>query len=183
MTNRIRSYLVAAAVIALPSVASAQDRTLSVGYTDIGAVIGIGGIGDAGLSFGGRFERVIREVPSLGNGTIGIQASVDMYSYDAGFNDESYRFIPIGVTANYHFNLENKKIVPFVGLGIGYTVFTCPFDDDDNIFGFDYCPDPGVEVIAKAGARYFFNEKMALYGDVGTSAGATLNVGLMFKLR
>ena len=182
MTNRIRSFLVAAAVVALPSVASAQDRTLSVGYTDIGAVIGLGGIGDAGLAIGGRFERVIREVPSLGTGTVGIQAAIDVWSYDYGFSDNySFRYMPIGVTANYHFNLENKKLVPFVGVGLGYTIISCSYDDD-NIFGVDVCPNSGLYFIGKAGARYFFSEKMALYGDVGAGA-ANLNVGLMFKLR
>ena len=180
MTNRIRSFLVAAAVVALPSMASAQDRTLNVGYTDIGAVIGLGNIGDAGISIGGRFERIIRELPSLGTGTLGIQVSADMYSYDAGFGG-SFRYIPIGATANYHFNLENKKIVPFVGLGLGYSILSCSYDDD-NIFGVDLCPNSGLYFIGKAGARYFLNDNLALYGDVGAGA-ATLNVGVTFKLR
>jgi hypothetical protein len=181
MTNRIRSFLVAAAVVALPSMASAQDRTLSVGYTDIGAVIGLGNIGDAGIAIGGRFERVIREVPSLGTGTIGIQIAADVYSYDYGFNtDYSFRYIPIGATANYHFNLENKKLVPFVGVGLGYTVISCSYDD--AVPGFDICPNSGLYFIGKAGARYFFQDNLALYGDVGAGA-ATLNVGLTFKIR
>jgi hypothetical protein len=178
MTNRIRSFLVAAAVVALPSMASAQDRTLNVGYTDIGAVIGLGNIGDAGVAIGGRFERIIRELPELGTGTIGLQLSADVYSYGDTY---TFRYIPIGATANYHFNLENKKLVPFVGVGLGYSILSCSYDDED-FFGIDLCPNSGIYFIGKAGARYFFNEKMALYGDVGAGA-ATLNIGLTFKLR
>lgn len=178
MTNRIRSFLVAAAVVAMPNMASAQDRTLDVGYTDIGAVVGLGGIGSASLSIGGRFERVIREMPDLGNGTIGIGVSADMYSYDAFWF--KYRYIPIGVTANYHFNLENKKIVPFVGLGLGYSILSCSYDGPTG--GIDICPNSAIYFIGRAGARYFFRDNMALYGDVGAGA-ATLNVGLTFKLR
>jgi len=179
MTNRIRSFLVAAAVVALPSLASAQDRTLNVGYTDIGAVIGLGNIGDAGISIGGRFERVIKELPDLGSGTIGIGVAADMYSYDFG-SFYTYRYIPIGVTANYHFNLENKKLVPFLGLGLGYSILSCSYDGPT--FGIDLCPNSGIYFIGHAGARYFFSDNMALYGDVGAGA-ATLNVGLVFKLR
>jgi hypothetical protein len=40
----------------------------------------------------------------------------------------------------------------------------------------------GIYFIGKAGARYFFNPKMAAYGDVGAGA-ATLNLGLMFRLQ
>jgi hypothetical protein len=179
MTNRIRSFLVAAAVVALPSMASAQDRTLNVGYTDIGVVIGLGNIGDAGIAIGGRFERIIRELPSLGTGTLGIQVAADMYSYDVPFGG-SFRYIPIGATANYHFNLENKKIVPFVGLGLGYSILSCSYED--SFFGVDLCPNSGIYFIGKAGARYFLNDNLALYGDVGAGA-ATINLGVTFKLR
>jgi hypothetical protein len=182
MTNRIRTILVAAAVMALPGMASAQDRTLNVGYTDIGAVIGLGNIGEAGFAIGGRFERIIRELPELGTGTVGLQVSADMYTYDWGTNSAyTFRYIPIGVTGNYHFNLENKKLVPFVGVGLGYSILSCSYDDD-NVFGIDLCPNSGIYFIGKAGARYFFSEKMALYGDVGAGA-ATLNIGLVFKVR
>jgi hypothetical protein len=63
-----------------------------------------------------------------------------------------------------------------VGLGLGYRIIS----RDARAFG----AGPGVSSGVyhwRAGARHFFSPKMAAYGDVG-AGGATLNVGLMFKL-
>ena len=169
-----------AAVVALSTTAltaSAQNPFIP-GYTDVGPTIGLGNIGDAGLSIGGRFERGLRPLPDLGNGVLGLMVSAEYYSWDNPFF--SYTYIPIGVTANYHFNLEGSpKLDPFVGLGLGYQVITCDVKGSSFDFG---CDDSAIYFIGRAGARYFFRPNLALYGDVGAGA-ATLSVGLMFKLR
>lgn len=183
MTNRIRSYLVAAAVVAMPSMASAQDQIFQVGYTDIGITIGLGGLGETGVSFGGRFERAFKEMPDYGNGTLAFALSADVHSwsYDSGPYQWSYRIIPIGASVNYHFNLENKKLVPFLGAGLGYQITSCDYDGpffDDDCGSYN----SGIYFIGRAGARYFLSERMAGYADVGTG-GAALNLGIMFKIR
>ncbi len=184
MTHRIRLFLAAAAVVALPSMASAQDQIFKVGYTDVGAVVGLGNIGDAGLSIGGRFERAFKAMPDHGNGTLGFGVSADMYSWSwKGFNsDYSVRYIPIGATVNYHFNLENKKLVPFLGAGLGYQIVSCSFDS--GVLGNIGCGgySSAIYFIGRAGARYYMSDKMAAYADLGAGA-ATINLGLTFKLR
>jgi hypothetical protein len=184
MTNRIRSFLVAAAVVALPSMASAQDQIFKVGYTDIGVIIGLGGLGETGVSFGGRFERAFKDMPDYGNGTLAFALSADVHSwdYDSFGYSYSYRIIPIGATVNYHFNLENKKIVPFLGAGLGYQMATCDFDGPNVNIDCDAAYDSGIYFIGRAGARYFLSERLAAYADVGTG-GASLNLGVMFKIR
>jgi hypothetical protein len=165
------------AIVATHS-AAAQIKPASgfgLGYTDIGPALGLGGIGGASASFGGRFERAIKPLPELGNGMVGIEASFDYYSWSTP--SYSWKYIPIGVTANYHFKMTEPKIDPFVGLGLGYRVITCDFAG----LGGSLCSNSAIYFIGRAGARYFFNPKMAAYGDVGAGA-ATLNVGLMFKL-
>jgi amidase len=47
--------------------AQAATGGIGVGYTDIGAVLGLGGIGGAGFALGGRFERVFKSLPDLGD--------------------------------------------------------------------------------------------------------------------
>ena len=171
-----------AVLAATASTANAQARrpaaapqNFGVGYTDIGPVIGLGGIGGASASFGGRFERGIKALPDMGNGILGIQAAFDYYSWSGvGY---SWKYIPVGVTANYHFKLDDQRIDPFVGLGLGYQIITC----DAPGLPSGYCSNSAIYFIGRAGARYFFNPKMAAYGDVG-AGGATLNLGLMFKL-
>ena len=38
----------------------------SAGYTDIGPAVGLGGIGVANASFGGRFDHALKPLPELG---------------------------------------------------------------------------------------------------------------------
>ncbi len=153
-----------------------------MGYTDIGPVIGLGGINGASASFGGRFEHAIKPLPDLGNGTLGIEASFDYYSWSTNFigYSYSYKYIPIGVTANYHFKLDEPKIDPFIGAGLGYNIVSCSgtgaFDNDRVRL------QQRIYFIGRVGARYFFAPKMALYADVG-AGGAAFNVGLMFKVQ
>jgi outer membrane protein W len=111
----------------------------------------------------------------MGNGILGLEASFDYYSWST--LSYSWKYIPIGVTANYHFKVSEPKIDPFVGLGLGYRIITCDFAG----LGGNACSNSAIYFIGRAGARYFFSPKMAAYGDVGAGA-ATLNVGVMFKL-
>jgi hypothetical protein len=168
------------AVTAQAAVAQAKGAaSFGLGYTDIGVVVGLGGVGGASASFGGRFEHAIKALPELGNGILGIQATFDYYSWSGGVGSAGYswKYIPVGVTANYHFKLDEPKIDPFVGLGLGYQIITC----DAPGLPSGYCSNSAIYFIGRAGARYFFSPKMAAYGDVG-AGGATLNLGIMFKL-
>jgi len=161
----------------------AAPGNFGMGYTDVGPTIGLGGLGSASAAFGGRFEHAIKTLPDMGNGVLGIQAGVDYYSWSSGAiggYNWSYKYIPVGVTANYHFALEDKRFDPFVGLGLGYNVVSCSWSGP-TIGSNDCGYNSGIYFIGKAGARYFFSPKMAVYGDVGAGA-ATLNLGLMFKL-
>lgn len=177
--TRITTALAFVAAIATTAHAQAKPAMtgggFGLGYTDIGPALGLGGLGGASASFGGRLEHAIKTLPDLGNGTLGIEASFDYYSWSAP--SYSWKYIPIGVTANYHFKLDDPKIDPFVGAGLGYQVITCDYAG----VGSNLCSNSAVYFIGRLGARYFFAPKMAAYADVGAGA-ATLNVGLMFRL-
>jgi hypothetical protein len=177
--------LTAGALIALLAVSAtvgvqAQGTTKSpggasqrfgMGYTDIGFVLGFGGINDASLSFGGRFEKAVKPLPDLADGTLAIGVSFDYWHYE--WQGYEFSHMPIGVTANYHVRIENGKWDPFFGLGLGYLIVDTPFPGDYE--------GSGLYFIARLGLRYFLKSRMALYGDVGTGA-STLNLGLTFQL-
>ncbi|HXD50151.1 MAG TPA: hypothetical protein VN600_15325 [Gemmatimonadaceae bacterium] len=177
--------LVAAAAFVATSVAGAQKGgtpSFGLGYTDIGPTVGLGGINGASASFGGRFEHAIKALPDMGNGILGIQVAAEYYSWSAtGFGfSSSVKYLPIGVTANYHFKVESEpKFDPFIGLGLGYDIVSCSVSSGN--FNGDCGYNSALYFIGRAGARYFFAPNMAGYADVG-AGGATLNIGLMFKL-
>jgi hypothetical protein len=183
MVRSVSAIAVALACIATTAqFAGAQAKpaqSFGVGYTDIGPTIGLGNLGGASASIGGRFEHAIKALPDMGNGILGIQAGFEYYSWSGGTGAGSYswKYIPFGVTANYHFKLDEPKIDPFVGLGLGYQIITC---DAPGLPG-GYCSNSAIYFIGRAGARYFFSPSMAAYADVGAGA-STLSLGLMFKL-
>lgn len=174
----VLALFVASAAFAAP--ASAQG--FSPTNLDVGPTIGLGGIGSASLAIGGRLEKGIKVLPSMADGILGIQASIDYYSYGRNFVNVGYdiRYIPIGATANYHFVIKDSpKFDPFLGLGLGYSILNCSYPGTGIS---DNCPNSGIYFIGRAGGRYYFQEKLAAYADLGAGA-ATLNVGLMFKLQ
>jgi hypothetical protein len=175
--NLIPVLMVLGVLVADAPSAHAQDG-FKLGYTDVGPVIGLGGIGSATVSIGGRLEFGVADLPDLGKGVLGVEVSIDHYSYNA-FN-YGFSYTPLGATANYHFHLENAKFDPFVGLGLGDLIFSAPSS----------CPTgcsynaSGIYFIGRLGMRYFVSPKLALYGDVGSGSGAgALHVGVTFKLK
>lgn len=175
----LRRALVGLATIAIASPAFAQasggESMFKPQYMDIGPTVGFGGIGSAGVAFGGRFERGIKRLPDLGDGVLGIEASIDIWNYNNRFGTLQYdfRYISIGVTANYHFQVKsNPKVDPFLGLGLGNSMVSTDYAGD---YG------SGIYFIGRAGIRYFYKPRLALYADAGAGA-STLNVGLTFGI-
>jgi hypothetical protein len=168
-----------ALAVAAATTASAQAKPassgFSAGYTDIGPVIGLGNLGSASAAFGGRLEHAIKSLPDMGGGTLGLEAAFDYYTWSNSLF--SYKYIPLGVTANYHFKLDEPKWDPFVGLGLGYRVISCSYSG----VGADLCSNSAIYFIGRAGVRYFFSPTMAAYADAGAGA-ATLSLGVTFKL-
>ncbi len=174
MSRVVRIAAIVAALAAFARPAAAQEG-FRLGYTDVGATIGVGGIGSASVAIGLRGEHALRSMPDLGDGVLGVQVGLDYYSWgEPGFK---WTYVPIGATANYHFQLENTKLDPFVGVGLGYSIVSCDYSG----FG-DLCANSSLYFIGRAGGRYFVNEKVALYGDVGAGA-ATLNLGVTMRVK
>ena len=167
------SMVAAALALATPTLeAGAQSSPVKLGYGDIAAVLGIGGISQASVAFGGRYEKIIKSLPDMGDGLLGIRAGVDWYSYS--YLGYSWTYIPLSVTGNYHIKMESEKFAPFVGLGLGYFIVTAPS-------GFTGAYSSGIYFVGVVGMRYFLNPNMAFYADAGAGSGA-LHVGLSWKL-
>jgi hypothetical protein len=180
MRNTFAACLLAGAVLlvqtpVLPAQATSYRGGFAANRTDIGPVVGLGNLGAANISFGGRFEKGIQTLPTLGYGVLAIELSADYYHYSQDYpllGNYSFSYIPIGATANYHFNVNNRKLDPFAGLGLGYSIVSTSYAGDYN---------SGLYFIGRLGVRYFLNDNMALYADAGAGA-ATLNVGVTFGM-
>jgi hypothetical protein len=154
--------------------ASAQPMGFGVGYFDVGPVLGLGGVGDASVSIGGRAEYGFKALPDLGNGVLSFGVGVDHYSYNQ-FNF-GFSYTPISATVNYHFHLDNRAVDPFIGVGLGDYIVTEP----SNCPGCSF--NSGIYIVGRIGVRYFITPSIAAYADAGAGAGS-LHVGLMFKLK
>lgn len=160
--------------------ATAAPSMFSPGYMDLGPTIGIGGISEAGLAFGGRFERAIMRLPELGNGVLGVQASIDYWRFSDLQGIMHVNTTAIGVAATYHFAVTGKpKLDPFLGVGIGNMGASATYDDGSTTIKGSY--PSGMYFLGRAGLRYFYSDHVALYGEVGAGA-STINAGVTFGL-
>jgi len=169
----------AQAQIAAGGSQKSAEEGFTPGHVDLGPVVGLGGLGDASLSIGGRFEFAFLQLPNFPDGILSIEGGVDHYSYNLSIPGFSYGFsyTPIGATVNFHYRLkDNPKLDPFGGFGLGDYIVTTPAS----------CPgcsyNSGIYPIARIGIRYFWQPNFALYADAGSGGGA-LHVGLMFKVK
>ena len=175
MVKQLSTVVAALAVLATSSLEVRAQATggVAMGYSDVAAVVGIGGIGEASLALGGRYEKIIKSLPDMNDGLLGIRFGVDWYSFSVlGY---SWSYIPISGSVNYHFKMENKKFDPFVGAGLGFYIVSEP----SGYSGAGY--NSGLYLIGVLGMRYFLSENMAFYADAGAGAGA-LHLGLSWKL-
>jgi hypothetical protein len=142
---------------------SKSDKLLNAG-------LAIGTYGYGGIGFGGTFEFGVTDDISVGP-TVG-------YS---GTTDSGYGFsvLSIGGRGSYHFNrlfnLTNDKLDIYAGAGLGYRRVGY---DNPYLVGYSY--GSGVLLLAHVGIRYYFSDKMGVYGEAGSGVGA-LQGGITFK--
>jgi hypothetical protein len=159
----------------LASSAAAQDvRAFSVGYTSVGPTIGIGGLHGAALAFGGRIEHGVKALPGFGNGVLGIEVSADVHETRAPADGVRRRYVPLGVTANYHFILNDRRIDPFVGIGVGYLFASASAESEESA--------RPVSFLRRAGIRWRLTPLLSLYAEAGTG-GPMASGGVMLTFR
>ena len=162
------------------SVASAQHGGFGAKGLRIGPVLGFGHVGDAGMSFGGRFEKGIKELPNMGKGILSVELSFDYYSWNGNgvLNNYSWKNIPISATANDHITTKSEKWGAFLGAGLGYQNWSvdCPSTAQ---CGGSY--SSGIYFVGRLGGTYALAKAIQLYADAGAGA-ATISAGVMFML-
>jgi len=89
----------------------------------------------------------------------------------------------VGARGTYHFiRLERLDTYSVISLAYSFIKTTSEGDLNPNFLGSNA---PKFEYFAGLGARYYFNQKFALYGEAGNSILTPLhvNLGLTYRLR
>ena len=103
--------------------------------------------------------------------------------WDYGYigSNVAYNFFDFGVRASYHFakllKVPNNKFDPYAGAQLGFVASSYT----NETFGYSDPYDGGVRAGLYAGARWFFNEKIGVFGEVGFALDA-VSIGATFKL-
>ena len=158
------------------------------------------GIGAGDRYYGSGFNMIIPPLQAnldigvsekLGIGYIGVGGliaySASRYGYDNwwGRYERRYSNLTIGFRGSYHFALDVKGLDLYAGLMIGYNIAsykeTFPPNYDKNYRYYNYDRTyGGVLGGLFAGARYMFNDKFGIYGELGYTV-SVLSVGVTFK--
>ncbi len=138
-----------------------------VGRTMIGAQLRTGVFGTTAV--GGFVERGVRSLGDDDDFTLGIAAAVDYYAYDLGYF--RYRVIPVSVSGLAHFRLDEARLDPFIGIGLGYNLIGV------DIEGGSAARVSGMFVGGQAGVRWHFSPAVAAHAQLGFGVGV-LGVGL-----
>jgi hypothetical protein len=100
--------------------------------------------------------------------------------YDYGVANVHYSFIDFGVRASYHFakllKLSEKRFDPYAGASLGFVASS--YNNDYANYNDPY--NGGFRPGIYAGARWFFNEKVGVFGELGFAV-SVISVGATFK--
>lgn len=169
-------FLCVIALVFSASFASAQAR-YDKGDVLLNAGIGLGYYFAGGVPLLASVEFAVSDVITVG-------PYLGYTSYNYGFSGSRWRytFLDIGARASYHFSelfeIRNEKVDIYGGAFLGFVVSSY---SGDNFSGYNDPYAGGVRLGIHAGARYFFSEKVAGYGELGYGL-APLSLGLTFKL-
>ncbi len=113
--------------------------------------------------------------------TVGPYLGYTSYKYNFASYGFKYTFLDIGVKGSYHFSelfeIRDEKIDIYGGLFLGVLVSSY----SGELSGYSDPYSGGVRIGLHVGARYFFTEKVAGFGELGYGI-APLSLGATFKL-
>ncbi|MBN2625328.1 MAG: outer membrane beta-barrel protein [Spirochaetales bacterium] len=132
------------------------------------------------ISVGFEYATPVADLPLSFGGLIGYSASKDEYSYWSYSWSYKYSYILIGARASWHVDLNVENLDTYAGVMLGYNVVTVTVDGDDT-FASSSASGSSLIYGGYIGARYFFTENIAAFGELGYGMGV-LTLGATFKL-
>ncbi len=124
----------------------------------------VGGVEGGATSFGLALEKGIGDPSSDADGLWAVGVDFDYYKYSV-MNLVNVTVLPIGATLNYHFMLDNPRIDPYIGAGLGYFMVSASAD------GVAAVKASTIFFQSQLGVRYFLTDAAAIGAHVGSGIG------------
>jgi hypothetical protein len=170
-------YCLLGAFFIFCSVAQAQfnkgDKLLNLG-------LGINSYYGGGIPLSGSFEVGITDEVSVGAGFdyLGYR-----YSYPGG--KWSYSIMYFGGRGSFHLSelleLGVKEMDLYAGASLGFRAFTWREDYQFGTVGFPARYSNGLFLGVFVGARYYFAQKVGVFGEFGAGGSSNAKLGLAFR--
>lgn len=143
---------------------SPESRKFVAGDWYVSPRVWISGVEEGATAYGASIERAITTTEDEGDGVWAVGVSFDRYTYTyASVVDVS--IIPIGALVAYHFSMENTRLDPYVGAGLGYYIVSMSADETSVRGSTTFFQ-------SQLGMRYFVTEAFSLGAHVGTGIGS-----------
>lgn len=145
-------------------------QSFNAGTSVIQAGVGLGS--DFGLPIGVSYEYGVSD--KLGYGAY---AGYSSKTFPLVLDEYTVTYMIFGGRANYHF-YQTDKIDTYGGALLGYNAASAKWKGSSTL------PTPtvgGVVYSGVVGARYYFSDTMAVYGEAGYGI-SYLTVGLAYKM-
>lgn len=139
-----------------------------------------GGIGAGYYYAGGATLSINGEYSVTDEIGVGGYFGYTHWNYGYIFGDYKYNFIDIGARASYHFGkllkVRNDKFDPYAGAFLGFV--SSSYTGPNGAYRDAY--DGGLRTGIHVGARYFFTENFAGFGEIGAGFVPIL-IGVSYK--
>jgi opacity protein-like surface antigen len=155
--------IVAGMALTTPALAQQKEQSTGLGIRGIGVRLGLTDPEDASsaLMYGvhldaGQFVQNVHIVPSIEYWSVG----TDLGAFNSDFSDLAFK-----VDAKFDFPLQDKRVMPYLGGGIGIhrlkfdTSAPGPYDTSDTKLGLS----------VQGGVRNDFTPNLSLFGELGYS--------------
>jgi len=170
--NKLKN-LILLALIGILFSTNSNAQSFTKGQQAINLGVGIGG--GLGLPVGLSYEKAVTDRIGVG-GYLAFSTKKDSFG---GFGGWRYTHILAAAKGSYHFKVKSEKFDPYAGVLLGYNIASVKWTGDGE--------QPwsasagGLMLGVHAGARYWFSDRIGVFGELGYGAGI-LNVGVAFKL-
>lgn len=155
-----------------------QDAAFNKGDKLLNVGIGVNSYYSGGIPIGASFEIGINDQFSVG-------PNIDFLSTKYGGAGSSFKFtaLYIGARASWHaneaLNISNPKIDLYLGPTIGYRVFSWKDDYNGSTLKDSY--GSGIYIGGFLGGKYYFNEKLGGFVELGAIGSTNARLGLAVK--